>query len=294
MIAVPVTALWVMPWAIVDYLLMPFGLETIALQPIGWGLEVVIWSAKTIVSWPGSVAILPAMPIWGVALVSLGLFWLCLWQRPWRWAGIAGIALGIASIAINRQPDVIVLGDGQLLAVRAADGRMLISPVRGNAFDVDTILKRAGQTERDPWPREGASEDGRLACDSLSCLYRANGQLVALVRDRGALDEDCRYATVVISAVPVRYACPSARMLIDRLDLWREGGHALWLDPNGVRVESVDEWRGVRPWAPAKPPHPVRTLLQPRFKDGSVARRAQSTTPLADEPPGGDEEEGAL
>ena len=37
-------------------------------------------------------------------------------------------------------------------------------------------------------------------------------------------------------------------MVIDRFDLWRRGGHALWLSPEGVRVETVRAHRGERPW----------------------------------------------
>ncbi|MCH7832145.1 MAG: hypothetical protein IIC55_04655, partial [Proteobacteria bacterium] len=36
--------------------------------------------------------------------------------------------------------------------------------------------------------------------------------------------------------------------MIDRFDLWRHGGHALWLDATGVRIESVNGSRGDRPW----------------------------------------------
>lgn len=173
---------------------------------------------------------------------------------------------------------------------------MLISPVRGNAFDVDTILKRMGQAMPDPWPKEGASKDGRLACDGLGCVYRANGQVVALVRDREALDEDCRYATVVISAVPVRNACPSAHTLIDRFDLWRKGGHALWLDPSGVRIESVSEWRGVRPWAPTKPARAVNARSQRRFFNKKAAHSDSSAVegPTEKQSGGSVGEEGAL
>ncbi|HUC61108.1 MAG TPA: ComEC/Rec2 family competence protein, partial [Alphaproteobacteria bacterium] len=248
MIAVPVTALWVMPWAILAYLLMPFGLDGLALGPMGWGVHIVIWSAKTIVALPGSVAILPAMPVWGGLAVTAGLLWLCLWQRPWRLAGLGAIALGLASIALVRPPDVIVSGDGSLFAVRAADGHVMISRARGAAFDVDTILKRAGQTERDPWPKSGASADGRLDCTDQGCRFSSEGQRVALVRAPGALTPDCRWATVMVSAVALRYPCPSARLVIDRASLAREGGHALWLGPGGVEVESVADWRGVRPW----------------------------------------------
>ncbi|MFI4988171.1 MAG: ComEC/Rec2 family competence protein [Alphaproteobacteria bacterium] len=293
LIAVPVTALWVMPWAIVAYVLMPFGLEGLALPSMGWGLHAVIWSAKTIVSWPGSVAILPAMPLWGLLAVSFGMLWLCLWQRPWRVLGAAAIALGLASIALERQPDVIVSGDGRLFAVRAADGRMLISPVRGNDFDVETIEKRAGQTLRDPWPEEGSSADGRLSCDGLGCLYRAEGQLVALVREREALFEDCGHATVMISAVPVKGRCPAPQTLIDRFTLWREGGHALWLTPAAVTSESVRAWRGARPWVPEMPERTVSA--QPAAKPQPLAKPPQAAAPAEpqtrDEPSDMDDEE---
>ena len=253
LIAVPVTALWVMPWAIVAMALMPLGLDHVALVPMGWGLEAVIWSAKTVVSWPGSVAILPAMPLWGLISVSLGMLWLCLWQRPWRLLGAGGIALGLASLYLARPPDVIVSDDARLFAVRAADGRMMISPVRGSDFDVETIEKRAGQTTRDPWPEEGASGDGRLACDELGCLYRVEGNLVALVRQREALLEDCRHANVLVSAVPVKGSCPSPRLVVDRAALARDGGHAIWLSATGAVAESVRLWRGDRPWVPKVP-----------------------------------------
>ena len=283
LIAVPITAIWVMPWAIVTYLLMPLGLEGLALVPMAWGLGAVIWSAKTVVSWPGSVAILPAMPVWGLALVSFGGLWLCLWQRPWRWWGAVGIALGLCSIALARPPDVIVSGDGRLFAVRAADGQLMVSPVRGSDFEIDTVLKRAGQTVRAAWPDEGPSADGRLRCDGLGCLYRANGQLVALVRDREALAEDCASATVVVSAVPVRARCPSARVIVDRYELWREGGHALWLSGDGVEVESVQDWRGERMWTPKR--------TRPRSQNARALGAAPAPDLAAPEPPEPPEED---
>lgn len=287
LIAVPITALWVMPWAIVAYLLMPFGLEGLALGPMSWGLSAVIWSAETVVSWPGSVAILPAMPVWGLALVSFGGLWLCLWQRAWRWWGAIGIALGLSSIALVRLPDVIVSGDGRLFAVRTADGQMMISPVRGSDFEIDTLLKRSGQTVRATWPDEAASEDGRLRCDGLGCLYRANGQLVALVRDREALIEDCASATVVVSAVPVRARCRSARVLIDRYALWREGGHALWLSSDRIEVESVRDWRGDRPWTPRRSDRPAPDA-RIRHEPAALDSAAPDLAPPEEEEPNSD------
>ena len=72
--------------------------------------------------------------------------------------------------------------------------------------------------------------------------------MVALAEDGRALLDDCAAASVVISREPVRGRCKGPRLVIDRFDLWRHGGHALWLGENGVRVETVRARRGERPW----------------------------------------------
>lgn len=248
--AVPLTALWIMPWAVIAFALMPLGLESWALVPMGWGIDGVIAVAKGVAAWPGAVTLMPAMPDWGLAILSLGGLWLALWQGRWRLGGLAGIALGLATLALATPPDVLVDDRGSLLAVRQADGVLAVSSRRTGRFDSDLWLRRAGQEEEPaPWPANGTGGDGRLACDAFGCVYQARGHTVALVRTPDALAEDCRSADVVVAAVPVRprARCP-ARVVIDRFDLWRNGAHALWLAKDGVRVESVNGVRGDRPW----------------------------------------------
>jgi competence protein ComEC len=84
LVAVPVTAMWIMPAGVVSFLLMPFGWEEAALVPMGWGVGVVLEVARTVAGWPGAVTLLPAMPVWGIVLVTFGGLWLCLWQRSCR------------------------------------------------------------------------------------------------------------------------------------------------------------------------------------------------------------------
>ena len=52
LLAVPMTAFWIMPWAVLAVLLMPFGGAEIALIPMGWGVEAVIAIAAAIAGWP--------------------------------------------------------------------------------------------------------------------------------------------------------------------------------------------------------------------------------------------------
>jgi competence protein ComEC len=77
---------------------------------------------------------------------------------------------------------------------------------------------------------------------------------VALIRRGEAVAEDCAAADLVVSPVPVRSPCRAVARVVDRIDVWRSGAHAIWLAPGAIRVESVDGWRGDRPWVPRRDP----------------------------------------
>lgn len=248
LIAVPVTSLWIMPWAVFAFFLMPLGLENFALVPMGWGVEAVIQAATKVAGWPGSVSLLPSMATAGLAALTFGGLWLCLWRRRWRYFGLVAIAAGLATIGFYQPPDILVSENAKLFAVRADAGGYRLSSRQAARSAGRDWLRLAGKTDALPWPKAGKSEDGSLACDGLGCIYRTPGQTAALVFDLAALAEDCIFATVVISREPVRGACKGADLVIDRFDLWQNGGHAIWLDGAGVRVQNVREMQGERPW----------------------------------------------
>ncbi len=250
--AVPITGLWIMPWAVMSFVLMPFGLERFGLVPMGWGVDWMLQIGSTVAAWPGAAVTMPAMTVAGLAAVTVGGIWLCLWQARWRLAGVPLVALGLATAWLAPRPDVLVSEDASYMAVRAADGGMWASSARSN-FTVDTWLRRDGIEAAGRWPAIGATTaDKRLRCDRLGCLYRSGEIVVALVEDEEALAEDCRAADVVVAAVAVFVPCP-ARVVIDRLDVWREGAHALWFDGDTIRVLSVADTRGRRPWVLPRP-----------------------------------------
>lgn len=250
--AVPLTGFWIMPWAVLSFALMPFGLEQLALVPMGWGIQWMVDVGAAVASWPGAAVVLPAMPPIGLALVTVGGLWLCLWQARWRIAGLPLLVFGLATVWLNPKPDLLISDDGAYTAVRAADGGMWVSSSRSN-FTTDTWLRRDGREEGGRWPALGAATaDGRLRCDRVGCIYRANGLTVALPKDEDALVEDCRTADVVVAQVAVLIRC-AAPTVIDRIDLWRDGAAALWFDEGVVRVRTVADVRGVRPWTPIRP-----------------------------------------
>ena len=73
--------------------------------------------------------------------------------------------------------------------------------------------------------------------------------MVALIRDGAALPEDCRVADLVVSPVAAHRACRGP-VIVDRIDTYRKGGYAIWLDGKSVTVETVRQWQGARLWSP--------------------------------------------
>jgi competence protein ComEC len=267
-VAVPITGFWVMPWALLSCLLMPLGLEGLALQPMGWGIDVITTIALGVTAWPGAVLNVPSMPLAGLMLLSFGGLWLCIWLGRWRWLGLAPIAAGYLSVALVRPPDILVSADSRLIAVRAADGAYLPSTLRGARMAEETWTRRAGVDLGAAWPATGEGGQGMLRCDALACLYRSRGRTVALVRDGSALKEDCGAVDLVVSPLAAHRAC-HASLVIDRIDTWRNGGHAVWLDAAEIRIETVGAWQGERPWAPRPQPAAGRAS----FSSGGSARR---------------------
>lgn len=256
-VAVPITGFWIMPWAVVSCVLMPFHLEALALTPMGWGIHVVGAIAHGVTSLPGAVLRVPSMPPEGLVLLAFGGLWLCVWQRSWRLLGLAPMAAGYATLLFVTPPTVLISNDAKLVAVRSAQGDYMPSHGHGGNWTEDSWTQRAAATLDAAWPRRGDSADGRLSCDGATCVYKAEGRTVEIVRRRDNVAAACGSADLVIAPVAAHYNCSGAT-LIDSVDTWKRGGHAVWLSPDGISIESVKDWRGNRPWTHDPVPRRLR------------------------------------
>ncbi len=155
MIAVPLTALWVMPAGLIGLLLMPFGLDWLAFVPMGWGAQAILWVARTTAGWPAATLDVPHMPPWGLALTGFGIAWLGLWRSRLRLIGAPVIALGLISPLLVRPPDLLVSADARLIGVRAGDTLYLQSASGASSFTRDAwaqyLATGPPQTDRQGW-----------------------------------------------------------------------------------------------------------------------------------------------
>ena len=255
LLAVPLTAMWIMPAAVVSFVLMPFGLENIALQAMGVGVELVIWVAETVSSIPGAVRVTPAFPMWGLMLVVMGGLWVALWKQKIRFLGFPIIILGMTSSVFMSPPDIIISSGGDLVATRSSNDGYLVSTLSKARFERNIWLRRAGLNKADgKWPKNGKS--GEISCDGVGCVFRKENHTVSFVKTEGAFIEDCASADILFAmkkgiekaAFANNSNCAKPLFVITPYDLEKNGSYALWLRPDGISIQTVNQTRGNRPW----------------------------------------------
>ena len=255
LVAVPLTAVLVMPAGLVALLLMLAGLERVALWPMGWGLDAVLFVARGVASWPAATFGVPHMPGWGLAVCALGMAWLGLFRTRVRLAGIPVIVAGLAAGVVSPPADLLVAPDARLIALRAP--ALLQSRPGASRFVLDSWQQYWAEGLAGPFP-EGVGE-GPIRCSPTGCRVEKGGATVLLARSDAA--GDCSGVALVISAEPARAVCP-ALPRIDRFVVWRDGAHAVWLRDGAAVVRSDRAVRGERPWVPppSTPAHTPVTL----------------------------------
>ena len=247
MIAAPLASVVIMPMALLALLAMPFGLEAGPLHVMGYGIALLIETAQSVSAWPGAVTIVPDISGTALVLIVLGGLWLCLWQTRMRAAGLIIIAAGLALAPTQHRPDVLIEREGATVALRSATGNLIFPPATAATYSVENWLLADGDGRN----AEDLPEDKAFRCDPLGCIGKVKGKTVALVRHRGALEEDCRVADIVIAPFTVPKSCRPARVVVDRRALKRGGAHALFIEGLSIRTETVTHARGNRPWTRA-------------------------------------------
>lgn len=248
MLAVPLTGVLIMPCAVAAFILMPFGLEQWALWPMGIGVQWVLEIAAWVAGLPGAVMAVAQAPDAALLLMIGGGLWLCLWEGGWRLAGWAPIVTGLCVWALSAafRPDILVEGQGRVIAVRNADGDLVVNS------------RRMARLANKEWAlQEGLMQGLALTqgepstpCDDSFCVFAARtGDKVALVQDSASLKDGCAQASIVIASI-LAEPCKGPRLVLDARDLFRGGAHALWLSSDSVTIKTVTGQRGRRPWVP--------------------------------------------
>jgi competence protein ComEC len=250
LIAVPLTAAWVMPFGLLSLALMPVGLASFALIPMGWGISIIVWMTAEISRWPDAMLGITPVPGSAILLFSFGLAWLCLWRSWPRLGGIAFMLIGLIVYASARPPDVLVSPDARMIAVRMDAQVLFHRQSRTSLYVINQWQSVWGHLpivalDNSPLP-------AGVICQTKNCIfYTRNGPIMLALAPPYT---DCKIAILVISPEPLRGACDGyGRLVIDRFSVWRDGAIAIWIGPRGVSILTDRQAQGNRPWVPNWP-----------------------------------------
>ena len=267
LLAMPVMGFITIPAAAISVMAMPFHLEAWPLKVMGFGIEIMLSMGRFVSGLPGAISTVSAWPVDAIVLMSFGGLWMALWRRHWRWAGVMPMLVGVIVAMLAHGPDILVARDGITIAVRGNDGVLRFVRPPKDDYSADQWLKRDGDG-RDSKVALATRKDG-VACDGYGCIARTrDGTIIAAVSRIDALAEDCARATILISAVPTSRHCEGPKLVIDKFDVARAGGYAIWLGP-AITVKTVEGERGQRPWS-LKPRAPRKRFQYRRMRPTSL------------------------
>ncbi|MBC6444960.1 MAG: ComEC/Rec2 family competence protein [Alphaproteobacteria bacterium GM202ARS2] len=250
MVAVPLTALWIMPSGILAMVASAVGLEGIFFEGMAIGIALLLDWASFIAALPSAYRSHSAYPTGALACFVMAGLWLCLWQRG-RIA-VAAVLCGVAVVIIEStpQPDIFIHRDGSMVAVRDASQpeRWLFSSQHDRWYSRQW-LQSVGGVKQSSW--DEATATSGLTCDGVACLYDRRGLRVSFVFEPSAFVEDCSYAdlVVVMGAWVVPPFC--AARVISREELRKQGAASVSLagGEDGLVIHYVADFVGSRPWS---------------------------------------------
>lgn len=246
--AMPIVGVIVMPMALLALLLMPFGLDAPALWLMGKGVDAMLAVSHEVASWGGADRLLSDAPFAALLLTVFGGLWLSLWRERWRLAGLAPIAVGFLIWGSLPAADILIDRDAALFAVRAADGKLILTSATPRYAATQWL--RHDADDRSP---RAAAKSSLMKCDKSGCVYAEAGRpAIAFAHSLDAVAEDCTKADVVIARVPVprrlRNEC-GAELLLDYFFFWRNGATAIRFNGGGtMEIVTARDMRGNRPW----------------------------------------------
>ncbi len=271
LLVMPIFVFIVMPMTLLTLILMPFGLEVLALKVMAMGLSYIMAIAHYVASWQGSVFSFPVFPVSYLIIMATGGIILVLLKSNIRYLGLLPLGLGLLN-ALNYQEFDLVI-DEKLKAVafqiEQPEGRaiknhyMLLKLDRKKSrleqwlkfshrnFIKISAAKIANKSQKTAQNLKGNAAKERVRCDRAACIFTLKTRKIAVIFHRSALAEECKKSDIVILDFPLRQPdliCPAPQKIITKTNLRRGGAYGLLLKAGRLQIKTVGSIIGQRPW----------------------------------------------
>ena len=244
-LTLPVSEALVMPPAIIAVLLMPLGLEYWPLKVMEFGLDATMKVSDWTASLPAANLLVAKPNVAGIVLIAAGAGVIAAGFGRLRWAGFVIALIGLLLASFNARPQVLVEDRAAAVAVQDADGNYVFSTGTKNKFASNKWLQGNGESTGliDAETRPGWD------CTSGDCFTDMAPMSISYLHETSGQGTYCPPTPVIIADYPLHHACREARLVIDRIDVWRKGAHAISFSGGRYTLTTARDEQGNRPWA---------------------------------------------
>lgn len=230
--AIPLVSFIIMPLGVMAVLMTPFQLAAPFMMVMGWGIDGVLSIAEYTASFDMAVIRMPQIPTTAVVLFVFGAFILMLTKQPLRIFGFAPLIVGLCFFPFSNMPDIVVSDDAGLIGIRTEQG-LRVNTLKRDKYITENWAEYFGQEFEDVKRLDN--------CDTVACHISLKGKVISYIYNQEALSETCRSSDIIIASffIDNKAQC-AAPMIIDRIDVWKNGAYALWLDKQGVVIRTVN------------------------------------------------------
>ena len=231
LLAGPVIGFVIMPFVLAALFLMPLGLDVLPLKIVGLGIGLVNDITAYVAGLPNAGYHVLSMPFWGLLLMVVGGLWICIWQEKWRRWGMFPLIIGILSIFTAQKPDMLYDATGRAIAVQDNAGNMVVMPGRGNRWIKNIWLEKTVSLPID-----------KAEAKDLKKIYTGEKT------DLNWLALQCSQEECVYKDVVRWNKTGEVRINGRQRDTQKDGGGAVFIRGGKVRIKTVRENVGHRPW----------------------------------------------
>lgn len=255
MMAGPVVSVLIMPAVALYFLSVPFGIESLALQWLDWGISLLLLIAKWVAGFAYSIQFLPSQPGVFIALYALALAFLCLWHGRAKWLAIPVMLVASFSFILVRSPDLVVSPDMRHI-VANIDGQPYLLNGRNYAL-TPTMLAHAMGEDKLPY----AKPSDAFMCEGKGrmrrCILRIKKQVILFDFTWDKSEAVCDLAKelqanlLITNAFGIRCKTQKNLMVINPYHRRIHGAYSWWFNDAG-HVEkqlTTRDFTGGRVWS---------------------------------------------
>ncbi|AIF81910.1 ComEC/Rec2 family protein [endosymbiont of Acanthamoeba sp. UWC8] len=241
LIAIPINDFWVMPFGLLSLILMPLGAEQIPIAVMGYGISLIFKVASIISALPYSSFSIPSFSNIGIFLIYLGSIGLFVSVTHLRFIFVIPLLIGLFTKNPYLDPDILIENNGKIFAIRVG-GELIFSSKQGAKFT------------REAWKQAYMQKEVKTlkqlqipTCTLASCLYNKHGKNI-LIYSKGEINCDAIKPDLAVNLGKDYIKCPAQTKIIGLPELKRGGNLAIWLAENNIKITYSGSVHKLRPW----------------------------------------------